>query len=130
MFCEDDASCSACYSDARSEFNAVRGTFEQLRVIYQCSMDDINSAIAFGDSASGVHGVSGLAWQAQKARITNSVNGLKNAYDNKYDELRGRLHSSMIEIASCEAQYGEPDWYDRFGYVYFEFLTDKYKRSD
>lgn len=130
MFCEDDPSCSACYSDARSEFNAVRGTFEQLRVIYQCSMDDINSAIAFGDSASGVHGVSGLAWQAQRARITNSVNGLKNAYDKKYEEIRGRLHSSMIEIASCEAQYGEPDWYDRFGYVYFEFLTDKYKRSD
>jgi hypothetical protein len=130
MFCEDDASCASCYSDARSEFNAVRGTFEQLRVIYQCSMDDINSAIAFGDSASGVHGVSGLAWQAQRARITNSVDGLKNAYDNKYDELRGRLHGSMVEIASCEAQYGEPDWYDRFGYVYFEFLADKYKRSD
>lgn len=40
-----------------------------------------------------------------------------------------RLHDSMIELGRCETQYGEPDWYDRVGYMYYEFLTDKYRPS-
>jgi len=128
MFCEGDAGCEACYADARREFNHVRGVFEQLRTIYQCNKKAIDAAIAFGDSASGVHAVSGLAWQAQRVRIEASVTDLNNAYDAKHTELLGRLHASMIDIAMCEAQYGEPDWYDRFGFVYFEFIGDKYRR--
>ncbi|HNP62665.1 MAG TPA: hypothetical protein PKH39_01960 [Woeseiaceae bacterium] len=129
-FCEGDSECESCYGTARDKFNQVRSVFEDLRVIYQCSMNDINSALAFGDTASGVHGVVGLTWKAERTKIERSVNELKKAYDNKYADLRGRLHESMIELGSCEAMYGEPDWYDRFGYVYFEFLTDKYKRQD
>jgi len=128
MFCEGDVSCEACYTDARREFNHVRGVFEQLRTIYQCNRKAIDAAIAFGDSASGVHAVSGLAWQAQRVRIEASVNDLEKAYDDKHAELLGRLHTSMVDIAMCEAQYGEPDWYDRFGFMYFEFIGDKYRR--
>ncbi len=36
----------------------------------------------------------------------------------------------MVGLSTCEAQYGVPDWYDRFGYMYFEFMRDKYRRSD
>ena len=129
-FCEGDEECTQCYGPARDKFNLARATFEDLRVIYQCSMNDINSALAFGDTASGVHGVVGLAWKAERTKIEKSVKGLKEAYDAKYTELRGRLHESMIALGSCEALYGELDWYDRFGHVYFEFLTDKYKRQD
>jgi hypothetical protein len=34
------------------------------------------------------------------------------------------------DMAICEAQYGTPDWYDRFGFIYFEFMRDAYKRKD
>ena len=129
-FCEGNVNCKACYADARTQFNEVRGTFEQLRIIYSCNKRAIDAAIKFGDSASGVHGVTGMAWQAIKLDIESSVTKMKKAYDDKYLELSERLHDSMIEIATCEAYYGEPDWYDRFGYVYFEFMQDKYKRSD
>lgn len=129
-FCEGSEECQSCYSTARAKFNQVRGTFEQLRVIYSCGMQEINSALAFGDTASGVHGVVGLAWKAERTKIEKSVETLQKAYDSKYADLDRRLYDSMIELGMCEAQYGEPDWYDRFGYMYYEFLTDKYKRSD
>lgn len=129
-FCEGNDECRMCYAPAREKFNLTRATFEDLRVIYQCTMNQINGALAFGDTASGVHGVVGLAWKAERTKIEKSVDNLKKAYDNKYKELRGKLFDSMIELGSCEAMYGEPDWYDRFGHVYFEFLTDKYKRQD
>ncbi|MCG8371604.1 MAG: hypothetical protein MJA32_13975 [Proteobacteria bacterium] len=129
-FCAGDPRCQGCYTVARTDFNEVRGVFEQLRIIYSCNKKAIDAAIKFGDSASGVHGVTGLAWQTIKLDIEESVKGLKKAYDDKYLELTQKLHDSMIEIARCEAKWGEPDWYDRFGYVYFEFMADKYKRSD
>lgn len=129
-FCEGNEDCMACYQAARKDFNETRGTFEQLRVIYQCAMDDINSALAFGDTASGVHGVVGLTWKAERTKIEASVKNLRGAYDSKYNELGRQLQRSMIDIGVCEAKYGEPDWYDRFGFMYYEFLTDKYRRTD
>lgn len=129
-FCEGDAGCQGCYARSRTKFNEVRGTFEQLRIIYGCNKKAIDAFIKLGDSGSAVHGVAGLAWQGIKLDIEVSVDKMKKAYDDKYSELAQKLHDSMIEIAKCEAYWGEPDWYERFGYVYFEFMADKYKRSD
>jgi hypothetical protein len=129
-FCEGDMECRACYAEARGEFERVRGVLEQLRTIYKCSKDFTNSAVAFGDNASGVHAVTGLVWQNERRKIKEAERDLEKAYDQKYGELMGKLHGSMIEISVCEAYYGEPDWYDRFGFMYFEFVQDKYKRSN
>lgn len=30
----------------------------------------------------------------------------------------------------CEREFGMTDWYQRFGFMYFEFMNDKYKRTD
>lgn len=128
-FCAGNSGCQTCFSGARKEFNETRGTLEQLRVIYTCTKNMTDKAISLGDSGSNVHAVVGLAWQAEKRKIEASVESLKQAYDNKYLELMGRLQGSMFQMSECEAQYGQPDWYDRFGYVYYEFMKDKYKRS-
>ncbi|MEO0996156.1 MAG: hypothetical protein AAFX58_01440 [Pseudomonadota bacterium] len=128
-FCAGNAGCQMCYAGARSKFDEVRGVFEQLRVIYQCTKNMTDKALAFGDSGTNVHAVVGLAWQTERGKIEKSVDKLKQAYDNKYRDLLGQLQGSMMEISSCEAQYGQPDWYDRFGYVYYEFMKDKYRRS-
>lgn len=140
-FCPDDAEgwsgtisdsrgdCARCFTEAREEFNNVRYNLEQLRIIYKCTKDFSDKAIAFGDNASGVHGVSGLAWQAEKPKIEQSVKDLKKAYDSKYAELLAKLQQSMMKLAECEEQFGTPDWYDRFGYMFYEFVKEKYKRS-
>ena len=36
----------------------------------------------------------------------------------------------MIDIAECEEEFGERDWYDRFGFMFYEFMKEKYRRTD
>jgi hypothetical protein len=121
--------CARCFTEARAEFNEVRYNLEQLRIIYKCTKEFSDKAISFGDNASGVHGVSGMAWQAQRAKIEGSVKQLKDAYDKKYTELLMKLQQSMMQLALCEEEFGTPDWYDRYGYMFYEFVKEKYKRS-
>src|SRR3546814_6554130 len=51
-------------------------------------------------------------------------------YDHKYTQLMEALHGQMVDMGTCEAKYGVEDWYDRFGFIYYEFMADKYKRAD
>lgn len=127
---DTNESCAGCFKEARKNFNETRYLFTQLATIYRCTKDFSEAAIAFGDNVSGYHGVSGMAWQTQKRNIEKSVIELQQAYDNKYNQLVQSLHNNLIELSKCEARYGTDDWYDRFGYMYFEFMRDKYKRTD
>ena len=129
-FCEDDEECLECYKSAREGFNFIRSTLERMRILYKCTVEFSDDAIAFGDNVSGVHAVSGLAWQNERVGIKNSIKKLQGTYDKKYIEFMGILENSMMEMNSCEAQWGVPDWYDRFGFIYVEFMKDKYKRND
>ena len=127
---EDDSNCAGCFLSAREQFNNVRYLFEQLATIYKCTKTFSNAALSFGDNASGIHGVSGLAWQNERRKIEKSILELEQAYDKKYAELLQSLADSMMKISECEAKFGVEDWFDRFGYMYFEFMKDKYKRKD
>jgi len=127
---DDENSCAGCFLEARQSFNEVRYLFEQLATIYKCTKDFSNAALSFGDNASGIHAVSGMAWQTQRRNIEKSIAELETAYDRKYAELLNSLSRSMLELSECEARYGVEDWFDRFGYMYFEFIKDKYRRKD
>lgn len=127
---EQDEECASCFMEARRRFNQTRYVFEQLATIYKCTKKFTDAAIAFGDNTSGVHGVAGMAWQAERIKIEKSVEELQAAYDNKYNELIQSLADDMMELNICEAKFGVEDWYDRFGYMYFEFMKEKYQRKD
>jgi hypothetical protein len=127
---EQDAECASCFLSARKSFNERRYVFEQLATIYKCTKKFTDAAIAFGDNASGVHGVAGLAWQSERIKIEKSVEDLQAAYDKKYNELIQGLADDMMELNICEAKYGVEDWFDRFGYMYYEFMKEKYQRKD
>nr|WP_293299737.1 hypothetical protein [Allomuricauda sp.] len=127
---DEDEGCASCFVEARQKFNERRYLFERLATIYKCTKKFTNAAIAFGDNASGVHGVAGLAWQGERIKILKSVEDLEKAYDNKYAEMLQDLADAMMELNVCEAKYGVEDWYDRFGYMYFEFMKEKYARKD
>jgi hypothetical protein len=60
----------------------------------------------------------------------DAYNHFKQTYDNKYRDLMGSLQRALMAIDGCERQYGMTDWYQRFGFIYFEFMKDKYKRTD
>jgi hypothetical protein len=90
-----------------------------------------NSAIAFGDSASGVHGVAGLSWQlGGKPQIVEAVTSLKRTYTNKAAQYLSNLQGALQELGQCEAEhYGQRDWYQRYGWIYHNFMKAKYESA-
>lgn len=128
-FCETDE-CANCFISARQRFEENRYTFEKLRTIYSCTKTFSDAAIAFGDNVSGYHGISGMAWQAERIKINKSVTDLKKAYDKKYTELLEDQLNILSELNDCENEHGIPDWFDRFGKLYFDFTRMNYKRND
>jgi hypothetical protein len=125
-----DEDCADCFNGSRLDFNKVRLDLEKLRIIYRCTKKMSDAAIKAGDTMSGVHGYSGIIWQGMRLEIEGSVRKLESAYDSKYAELIQKLRSAMIDMSICEARFGLEDWYDRFGFVYYEFMKDRYKRPD
>ncbi|RZV66309.1 MAG: hypothetical protein EX254_03965 [Flavobacteriaceae bacterium] len=120
----------ACLDVAYRNLNRRRLNLERLRIIFKHSMKKINAGIAFGDNVSGVHGVSGLAWQSQKMIILKeSIPTLNKAYDDKYAEMIQALEENLKQIDECESMFGYEDWYNKAGFIYWQFMADKYKRN-
>jgi len=127
--CAKSKECGACFEDAQGKLNAVRVRFEKLRVVYGSTKSWIAKALSFGDTAAGAFGIGGLAWQTERRKVEASVANLDAAYDGKYTELMQALEDAMKAIESCEAHhFDEPDWYNRFGFMYYSFMADRYRR--
>lgn len=119
-----------CLEREYKKLNFRRMNLEKLRIIYAHAMKKINAGIAFGDGVSAVHGVSALVWQNQKMIILKeSIPTLNKAYDDKYAEMIEALEENLREIESCEAMLGYENWYNHAGFIYYQFMADKYKRN-
>ena len=128
---ESGDTCGQCYRDAYRELGEARLKLERLRCVYQATKKYADKSIAFGDTSSGIHALVGLEWQEQKKRILASVEELNKSYDKKLGEFLPMLKGSLEHIGQCEQQFmHEPDWYTRFGFIYFAFMNDRYKRKD
>jgi hypothetical protein len=128
--CADNAACGECYQRAVGELNFIRRQLGRLRCIYNNTKNFTESAVSFGDNMSGIHAVTGAAWQSERGGIIASFEHFKGTYDRKYTDMIGALQRALQSISTCEQQFGLPDWYQRFGFMYFEFMKDKYKRTD
>ncbi len=128
--CAGNQACSECYDRAVGELNFIRRQLGRLSCIYSNTKNFNESALAFGDNMSGIHAVTGAAWQSERGGIVAEFNNFKQTYDRKYGDMMGSLQRALQSIGTCEMQYGLPDWYQRFGFIYFEFMKDKYKRAD
>lgn len=128
--CVGNPECSECYTRAVGELNFIRRQLGRLSCIYANTKNFTTSALAFGDNMSGIHAVTGAAWQSERGGIIQEFNNFKQTYDRKYRDMMGALQRALVGIGTCEAKFGLPDWYQRFGFVYFEFMKDKYKRTD
>lgn len=128
--CGDNPGCASCYSESISRLNTVRKSLARLRCIYNNTKNFTDAAISFGDNVSGIHGVTGLAWQNERRGIEETLRHFEQTYDKKYQDLMGSLQTALNGISACEAQFGMRDWYQRFGFMYFEMMKEKYKRDD
>lgn len=128
---EASGDCEACYGEAYGKLNRARFNLERLRGIYRETKDYVDWAVSFGDTVSPIHGLSGLAWQAEKTKILRSLEGLNKTYDTKYEELLEAVKESLTDVAQCEQEhFGESDWYNRFGFIYYSFISERYRRAD
>jgi len=102
-----------------------------LRAIYAATKNYSGKAIAFGDSMAGLPGGFGMGWPEQRFGIQAEMEKLGRTYDRKYQQMIGNLEKSLKELAVCEERYFDtPDWYNRFGFIYYSFMADRYRRSD
>ncbi len=121
--------CRACYRDAQLALNRAVFTLNRLRILYLRTKNFVDKAIAFGNSASGIHAVSGLAWQNEKRGIEASMEGMNQAFDGKKPELMLGLKAALDKLNACEAEhFGNPDWYNRFGFIYYQFMDSRISR--
>jgi len=127
--CVEGTGCAGCYEKAYGDLNHLRFSFAKLGAVGKWTDNFTKKSIAFGDSVSGIHGVAGIAWQAERSKIEASYRSFGTAYDSKYEELIGDLEGALREISVCEAKhFDSPDWYDRYGFIYYSFMADRYRR--
>jgi hypothetical protein len=123
------ADCRDCYTRAQGRLEVVRSSLEALRAIHASTKLYTDRSIAFGDTVSGVHGVSGLSWQYEKRGIIAQFQRFEQKYDSKYAELMRTLRASLDDISTCEARYFDnPDWFSRYGFMYYQFMEARYRR--
>lgn len=128
--CAGNAECGQCYQSAVGKMNFVRQQLGRMRCIWMNTKAFTESAISFGDNVAGLHGAMGLAWQHERGGIQETYNHFKQTYDNKYRDLIQSLQNALMDMDACEAQYGQRDWYQRFGFMFLEIMKEKYKRTD
>ena len=128
--CKDDEECEKCFVKPYALLQNTRVRFEKLRGIYHHTVTGINDALAWGDNAANLAGgMAALAWMKEKQGVRASLKNLDDSYDGKYAELVATLKEALDGISQCEEQvFGEVAWYDRFGFIYYQFMADRYRR--
>ena len=128
----DAAKCRDCgFSEALNELQRTRYRLEKLRRVGLQTKNLISNSLAVGDSMAGAAGVGGLAWVTERANILKTYAGFKQTYDAKYAELMALLQKTLQQIAACEEKvFGNKSWYQRFGFMYYEFMAAFYKRTE
>ncbi|UII78408.1 hypothetical protein [Flagellimonas sp. CMM7] len=123
---KDNSPGCQCLAKAYADLHNDRYTIEKLLKIGQHTKKVTDFGISFGDNFSGVHAVSGLAWQTERAKVIKSIEKFDRTYGNKYNELIKKSYGTLLKIDHCEKLLGEEDWYSKYGFIYYEFMKARY----
>ena len=119
--------CAECFAAAYREVNFTRMTLERLRTIHSRTLAFIRAAEALGDTTSGIHGVAGLSWQYAKMGVEDGKRSFNATSRAKYEGLIQNMRRALDMVAVCERDnFHNPDWYSRFGFIYYDFVRDAY----
>lgn len=127
--CAESAVCRQCYESAVESIDFNRFYVERAYCVTAAALKMAKSATAFGDSASGIHGVMGLSWQLRgKPQIKEATESLKKTYKSKAGQYLNGLDRALKKLGQCEAEhFGEQDWYARYGWIYLSFMKARYE---
>ena len=129
---EPGSKCHTCYERATNALNFNRSNLHRAWCITHTNLAMARSAIAFGDSSSGIHAVTGLSWSlGGKPQVEEAVRHLRATYDRKQQQFISSIDGNLKALGKCEEQhFNERDWYTRFGYMYLDHLRVRYKSAD
>jgi len=127
--CGASAECNACFAQALDKLDNQRLNLERLRLLGKATSDYVAKSIALGDGLSGATGLAALQWQHERTGINKEFDKFKNSYDTKYKGMMAGLKNVLMGLDACESSFGERNWYNRFGFIYYQFLEEKYKRN-
>lgn len=128
--CNGEPTCETCFEQSFSKLNFYRRQLARLRCIYNNTKTYKDAAVALGDNTSGIHAMAGIAWQKERANIMNTYKNLQKTYDTKSTEFLEGLYDTLQELNTCMYIAGENNWYTKSGFIYFEFMQERYKRTD
>jgi len=123
------ADCEECYASGYGKLNFVRFYLEKLRAIYGATKNYTDNAIEFGDAMAQLPGGFGMGWPPERKGIQDTFEKLGHTYDGKYEDYLKELKAGLDKVSECESQFfGDEDWYNRFGFIYYTYMQDRYRR--
>ena len=126
---EEAGECAQCYQQAQGKLNGSRRLLERLRAIYEGTKRYVDASVSFGDNVAGIHAATGLAWQAERRSIMQQFEQFERTHEEKRQGMMRGLRAALDEIATCEAtHFNNPDWFSRYGFIYYQFMEARYKR--
>lgn len=119
-----------CMATAVDKLRKNRQMLEKLRILVANQKAFVDKATALGNSFAQLHTVLGLQWIGiKKHDIDEPYAQFKVISNQKHQQLMAAIQTDLRDIGECEARLGEPNWYQKFGFMYYEFLYAAYKPS-
>jgi hypothetical protein len=119
-----------CMTTAVDKLRANRQMLEKLRILVANQKAFVDKATALGNSYAQLHTLLGLQWIGiKKHDIDEPYAQFKVISNQKHQQLMAAIEKDLKDIGACEARFGESDWYQKFGFIYYEFLYAAYKPS-
>jgi hypothetical protein len=117
-----------CMASATDKLRKNRQMLEKLRVLVANQKNFVDKAIALGNSYAQLHTLLGLQWVGiRKHDIEEPYAEFKQISRQKHQGLMDAIQKDLQDVSACEAKLGEPDWYQKSGFMYYEFLYAAYR---
>lgn len=126
--CMEDKACKPCYTEAYGNVNKTRKYLEQVRARYEFTHRFTTEGKAYMQGVANVAGgIAALGAQVEAEKVDGALADFDKVVRNKNTELLERLEKNLREVSVCEAKfYKNEDWYDRYGYMYYQFMLAHY----
>lgn len=126
--CMEDDKCLPCFEKAHAGLNKSRMNLEKVRARYNFThrFTKLGQSVLTSAGAAG-GGISALGATHENIKIDKALADFDDVVKAKNKELLAKLEGNLKEISACEAQfYKNDDWYNRYGFTYYQFMLSSY----
>jgi hypothetical protein len=126
--CMEDPKCKVCFGEAQAKVDQARIGLEKARAIYEFTnkLAKQGEALMQG-AASMAGGPAAVAASVETMKTEETLKQFNQTVKAKNKELLGKVEVGLRAISACEKQfYKNDDWYNRYGYMYMQFMLAHY----